>query len=286
MSVSRLKTWAAGEVLTASDLNAEFNNITSNGEDLGSPRSKAFDMNGQNLIIDADGDSYLFESSDDVLGLRLQGVDLFYFDGDVASPVNALTFVASATGTAAYVIASGTDTNIDVQVRSKGSGDVILADDSGNEIVIAADIASAVNEITISNAATGNNPSIAVTGDDDNINLELTAKGTGNVTVGGVIVESFASGTVMIFRQTSAPTGWTKGSTYNDVVLRAVTGTPSSGGSWTISGLSTTGGDEGTTRQTGTGATFDINLDGHVHPVASDASWRPAYVDVIEASKD
>lgn len=41
----------------------------------------------------------------------------------------------------------------------------------------------------------------------------------------------FASGTVMMFRQTAAPTGWTKDTTnYNDHALRVVTGTISSGG--------------------------------------------------------
>lgn len=41
----------------------------------------------------------------------------------------------------------------------------------------------------------------------------------------------FASGTAMIFRQTAAPTGWTKDTTNNDNgTFRVVTGTASSGG--------------------------------------------------------
>lgn len=39
------------------------------------------------------------------------------------------------------------------------------------------------------------------------------------------------SGTAMPFVQTSAPTGWTKVTTYNDYALRLTTGTPSTGGS-------------------------------------------------------
>jgi hypothetical protein len=39
------------------------------------------------------------------------------------------------------------------------------------------------------------------------------------------------SGTVMLFRQTSAPTGWTKDAVLNDYALRLVTGTASTGGS-------------------------------------------------------
>jgi len=44
------------------------------------------------------------------------------------------------------------------------------------------------------------------------------------------------SGSAMLFQQTSAPTGWTKVTTYNDYAIRIVSGTASSGGS---SGFST-----------------------------------------------
>jgi hypothetical protein len=41
----------------------------------------------------------------------------------------------------------------------------------------------------------------------------------------------FPSGTVMLFVQTSAPTGWTKSTTHNNKALRIVSGTAGSGGS-------------------------------------------------------
>ena len=44
--------------------------------------------------------------------------------------------------------------------------------------------ASDVNRITISSAATTVAPSVAATGDDSNIDLALTPKGTGNVKFG------------------------------------------------------------------------------------------------------
>lgn len=43
-------------------------------------------------------------------------------------------------------------------------------------------------------------------------------------------VDAFASGTAMLFVQTSAPTGWTKSTTHNNKALRIVSGTASSGG--------------------------------------------------------
>jgi hypothetical protein len=96
------------------------------------------------------------------------------------------------------------------------------------------------------------------------------------------------SGTRMIFNQTAAPTTWTKetNSAYNDVAMMITTGTVGNGGSWTISGLAATAGNQGTSRQAGTGASFDLNLDGHTHPVTSDGSWRPKYQSSIIAVKD
>lgn len=44
-------------------------------------------------------------------------------------------------------------------------------------------------------------------------------------------VTGFPAGTVMLFMQTAAPTGWTKSSSHNDKALRIVSGAVSSGGS-------------------------------------------------------
>lgn len=45
----------------------------------------------------------------------------------------------------------------------------------------------------------------------------------------------FPSGTLMLFQQTSAPTGWTKQTTHNDKALRVVSGSASSGGTTAFS---------------------------------------------------
>jgi hypothetical protein len=43
-------------------------------------------------------------------------------------------------------------------------------------------------------------------------------------------IDNFPVGTLMLFQQTAAPTGWTKQTTHNDKALRVVSGTASSGG--------------------------------------------------------
>jgi len=50
-------------------------------------------------------------------------------------------------------------------------------------------------------------------------------------TTAAVSVPSFPSGTVMLFVQTSAPTGWTKSTAHDNKALRLVSGTAGSGGS-------------------------------------------------------
>ena len=58
-----------------------------------------------------------------------------------------------------------------------------VLDSNGNEVLKLSATASAVNQITITNAATGNAPSIKATGDDTNIDLELDSKGSGTVKI-------------------------------------------------------------------------------------------------------
>lgn len=57
----------------------------------------------------------------------------------------------------------------------------------------------------------------------------LTSAGVGAVPT-WQSVAAFASGTTMLFVQTSAPTGWTKSTAHNNKALRVVSGAASSGG--------------------------------------------------------
>ena len=55
--------------------------------------------------------------------------------------------------------------------------------------------------------------------------------GAGSIIVTATAQQPFAAGTVIVFGQTSAPTGWTKITAYNNAALRIVSGAASSGGS-------------------------------------------------------
>ncbi|MFA5395228.1 MAG: hypothetical protein WC346_04340 [Methanogenium sp.] len=58
-----------------------------------------------------------------------------------------------------------------------------IKDGSSNEILMFGVVASAENYIKISNAADGNGPTILATGDDTNVDMNLSTKGTGAVTI-------------------------------------------------------------------------------------------------------
>lgn len=144
--------------------------------------------------------------------------------------------------------------------------------------------------------------------------------GTGLYNTGAI---GFASGTVMLFVQTSSPTGWTKSTTHDNKALRVVSGTASSGGSVgfttafatpSVAGsvsattLSTTqipnhnhsiqlskscGGVDGLTINRGgaNDGTFNSNSTGgggsHTHSLSgATATINVSYVDAIIATKD
>jgi len=171
MAVSRLKTWSSGETLTASDLNAEFNNILNNGEDLAWPATQAKDMDGQQILLDGDQDTHITSDTDDRIDFAVGGFDGVRIDGTTASSVNGLDLITRATGVAPEVASRG-EANIGME----------LHDSNGNEVLILGSTASAVNEITITNAATGNPPVLSTTG-ETNVGLTITPAGTGDTTI-------------------------------------------------------------------------------------------------------
>ena len=58
----------------------------------------------------------------------------------------------------------------------------------------------------------------------------MAVLGSTSLTGCNSIPDFIAAGSLMLFQQTSAPTGWTKQTTHNDKALRVVSGAASSGG--------------------------------------------------------
>lgn len=169
MAISRLYTFVDGVVPTAAQLNGEFNNIINNARDLISPLTSSLDMNGNELILDADADTSIIASTDDRIDIKASGVSSLYrFDATVSTPVNGVHFIAAATGVNPRVEADGTDTNVGLRLAGQGTGATLsdgpvamLAQMMGfSNVAFTATVASNALTIALKDAA-GNDPSTA-----------------------------------------------------------------------------------------------------------------------------
>jgi len=117
-----------------------------------------------------------------------------------------------------------------------------IRDDSDNEQLIFQQNTTAVNYFEMTNAATGNNPALSVAGDDTNVGMEITTKGTGLVKFNDAIYNADATltdGATIDWavnaspvakvtlggnRTLNAPTGGASGQFINLVVIQDGTG--------------------------------------------------------------
>jgi hypothetical protein len=132
-----------------------------------------------------------------------------------------------------------------------------LDDTNGNELFKFTATASAVNELTVANAATGNRPTLSVTGNDTDIGISLQPKGTGRVFANTALVVKPASGysvtaaskTVNVstsattigfinspYAQLALVTGLDGGDIFADLIFTTVTAGPTVLSAKTVSG--------------------------------------------------
>jgi hypothetical protein len=135
-------------------------------------------------------------------GIAIPAGKTVYVYNDGTNVVDAITHLTSLTLGTALPIASG----------GTGSTSTTYANLQSNVTGV----------LPVANGGTGLNAA----GTSGNV---LTSNGTAWTSVAAA---AFDSGTVMLFAQTTAPTGWTKDSSnYNNSGLRVVTGSASTGGS-------------------------------------------------------
>ena len=121
-----------------------------------------------------------------------------------------------------------------------------IADANGNELLIGTTTASAVNEVTLANAATAGSPSLSATGGDTNITLTLNGKGTGGVAVKGVSTNtSAAAGYVGEYIESKIAIGSAVSLTTN--VQANITSISLTAGDWDVWGNYATDTNAGTT---------------------------------------
>jgi hypothetical protein len=151
-----------------------------------------------------------------------KGSKILYVNGTDVADSN----IGKLSNDAAPTLAAVLDTNgNDIVIDTGGA----IEDDSNNEYIKFTKTASAVNEVTVTNAATTNPPAISATGGDTNIDLNLTPKGIGRATFnGGGKIQQVAE------KVTNSATAATGTLTY-DVITQAVLNyTTNASGNWTL----------------------------------------------------
>lgn len=121
---------------------------------------------------------------------------------------------------------------------------------TGQSGYTAGDILYALNSTTLSKLPAGSSGFV------------LTSNGAGAAPSWQNTAAGFPSGTRMLFQQTSAPPGWTKetNSAYNDVSMRIVTGSVSSGGADDFTAVF------GVSKSTGAFTLTTSHIPSHAHP--------------------
>jgi len=153
------------------------------------------DMNGQDIVTTSNADIELAPNGTGhvtVKGNDNQGTIQFNCENNShgqqikaaphsESASNVLT-IPSTGGDSTLVSDASTSTLTNKTLTAPKIADAgFIADANGNEQIIFQTTSSAVNELEVTNAATGNNPAIAASGGDTNVGLEFTAKGSGYI---------------------------------------------------------------------------------------------------------
>jgi hypothetical protein len=93
----------------------------------------------------------------------------------------------------------------------------------------------------------------------------------------GAIPAAFPSGTVMLFVQTSAPTGWVKSTAHNNKALRVVSGTAGSGGSVAFTTAFANQAVSGTNGAIGATTLTIAQIPSHTHTITLPTEVLPGF---------
>jgi hypothetical protein len=112
-----------------------------------------------------------------------------------ASSVNFILLYGAVAGSSPSFISNGTDATVGMGISTKSNGNINFTTNSfSNFSFIIKNVASAVNYLVTTGAATTGAPELSSAGSDTNINLKLTPKGTGTLQFGtytaGIIAQA------------------------------------------------------------------------------------------------
>lgn len=187
-----------------------------------------------------DGQEVSIATTAGITSFSIGGNGATVFGAPTTLPASSfITLKFSVAQTAWYANNPGVVTSFSTITLSSGINDV-----NGNELLKVSATSSAVNEVTLANAASGSGPTISATGGDTNIPLNLAGKGTGdvnlnsdvNISGAATVSGALSTGGIPVVTTTGTQTLTNKTLTSPTLTTPAL-GTPASGTLTNCTGL-------------------------------------------------
>jgi hypothetical protein len=219
------------------------------------------------------------------------------FAGNVVTATTGSFTSVSGNGVAltainASNITSGTLDNARTTASSSNGASTVVARDTNGSFsanVVTATTFSgsgaSISSINASNLSSGTVATARLASGTANSSTYLRGDQTwATISSGGTVIPA---GTVMLFQQTSAPTGFTKLTDLDNRALRVVSGTAGTGGSVGFTSAFTSQSVTGTVGTSGatTLATSQIPSHDHANGVSSDVDWGQVYYNISGSGK-
>ena len=175
----------------------------------------------------------LFITTGNTAPLILQTASTLGFAGSTqaqishtASAVNYVQVTGAATGAAPTISAQGSDSNIEFNIATKGTGAFNFFTRSTARQFEITNATSSINWLRVNGSATGNGVQLSAQGTDTNISQVFQSKGTGaiNLAAGSSGVNISNGGTVTAITRTAA------GSAYTTIPALAISAPTTAGG--------------------------------------------------------
>jgi hypothetical protein len=189
---TNLGTLVEQSIAGTASINVTSGNVTLSANDGSSDQARCMILNvtgtpgtSRNIVAPSSSKVYILinGSDDDVVlkGAATTGITFATTEvGVVVWDGSDFAIVAKAPPPGDLVTTAGTQTLTNKTLTSPRVGTSLL-DTNGNELLKVTATGSAVNELTVANAATNNSPVLSASGNDTNIGITLTPKGTGIV---------------------------------------------------------------------------------------------------------
>lgn len=259
-------------------------------------------------LIDLSTDLAAASASADAAAASAASVDL--------PTIVALQYIRGNAGATAYESRTPAQTLTDVGAMTPSSTDTFT-----NKTFDANATGNSLTNIDVSDLANGTDGEL-ITWDTDTTASTVAAGSSGQIltsngagtkpTFKAATLAGLSSGTITVFQQTNAPTGWTKDTDQNDKALRIVSGTPSTGGATAFSSVFASSGTSpaftlltadmpahthGSTRRSDMASTASSNANNNTGSDVQSSSTGGgtdhahdkvdlAFMDVIKATKD